>query len=229
MCLEAQPPTRMIETIGHGRRRIRGAFVAVHRLQPEMREREAAQFFWPESLLRENELKLGPRVRNERRACLRADAKPIETARRGERAIGFDGDFEAPGMDRADQRMIELQQGLAAGENNKALRLATGPSALDRHRKGFRAGKTSAARPIHSHEIGIAETANGGGTIFFLAGPEIAAGKAAKYGGAPGIRAFALQREKDFLDRIFAHARPSPRNIDKLKPILPERILGQFA
>jgi hypothetical protein len=222
MSLEAQPPARVIETIGDGGRRIRGAFVAVHRLQPEMREGEAAQFSWPEALLRENELQLGPRVGNERRACLRADAKPIETGRRGEGAIGFDGDFEAPGVDRADQRLIELQQGLAAGENNKPVRFASGPNALDCHRKGFRAGKTSAAPPVHSHEIGIAETANGGGTIFLLAGPEIAAGKAAKYGGAPGVRAFALQSEEDFLYRIFAHARLSPRNIDKLKHILPK-------
>jgi hypothetical protein len=80
-------------------------------------------------------------------------------------------------------------------------------------------------RPAHPFpEIGIAETANGGGTIFLLAGPEIAAGKAAKYGGAPGVRAFALQREEDFLHRIFAHARPSPRTIDKLKHILPEGV-----
>src|SRR4029077_19066450 len=118
---------------------------------------------------------------------------------------------------------IELQQGLAAGENNKPVRFAPGPSALDCHRKGFRAGKTSAARPIHSHEIGIAKATNGEATIFFLAGPEIAAGKAAKYGGAPGVRAFALPREEDFLHRIFAHARPSPRTIE-LKHILPEGV-----
>src|ERR1700730_13384026 len=154
MSLQAEPPARVIEAIGDGGRRIRGAFVAVHRLQPEMREREAAQFFWPESLLRENELKLGPRGRNERRACLRADAKPIETGRRGEGAIGFDGDFEAPGMNRADQRLIELQQGLAAGENNKPVRLASDPSALDGNGERFGVSKPAAARPVQSHQTG---------------------------------------------------------------------------
>ena len=208
MSLQAEPPARVIEAIGDGGRRIRGAFLAVHRLQPEMRERETAQFFWPEALLRENELQLGPRVGNERRACLRADAKPIDAGRRGKRPIGFDGDFETPGMDRADQRLIELQQGLAAGENNKPVRFATGPSALDCHGKRFGVSKAAAARPVQPHEIGIAKAANGEATISFLAGPEIAAGKAAKYGGAPGVRAFALQREEDFLHRIFAHAHP---------------------
>src|ERR1700730_18057569 len=145
MSLQAEPPARVIEAIGDGGRRIRGALVAVHRLQPEMRERETAQFFWPQALLRENELQLGPRVRNERRACLRADAKPIETGRRGKSAVGFDGDSEAHSMDRADQRRIELQQWLAAGENNKPVRFAADPSALDRGREGFRAGKAAAA------------------------------------------------------------------------------------
>src|SRR5580704_8773075 len=209
MSLQAEPPARVIETIGDGGGRIRGAFVAVHRLQPEMREREVAQSFRPEALLRENELQLGPRVGNERRACFWADAKPIETGRRGEGAVGFDGDFEAPRMDRADQRRVELQQGLAASEHNKPVRVASDPGALDGNGKRFGVSKAAAARPVQSHEIGVAELANGAGAIFLLAGPEIAAGEAAKYGGAPGVRAFALQREEDFLHRIFAHPRPN--------------------
>jgi hypothetical protein len=112
-------------------------------------------------------------------------------------------------MDRANQCRIELQQGLAAGENNKPACFASNPNALYCGCKGFRAGKTSAAWTIHSHEIGIAKGAIGEITIFFLAGPEIAAGKAAKYGGAAGVRTLALQGEKYFLYRIFAHARPA--------------------
>src|ERR1700724_3266199 len=106
MSLQAEPPARVIETIGDGGRRIRGAFVAVHRLQPKMREGEPGHLLRLQALLRENELQLGARVRNEWRACFWANAKPIETGRRGESAIGFDGDFEAPGMHRADQRRI---------------------------------------------------------------------------------------------------------------------------
>jgi hypothetical protein len=82
-------------------------------------------------------------------------------------------------MDRADQRLIELQQGLAAGENNKPVRFATGPSALDCHGKRSRVSKAAAARPIQSDEIGVAKATNGVATIFLLAGPEIAAAKAA--------------------------------------------------
>src|ERR1700730_620702 len=160
MSLEAQPPARVIETIGDGGRRIRGAFVTVHRLQPKMREREAAQFFRPQALLRENELQLGPRVGNEGRARFWADAKPIETGRRGEGAIGFDRDFEAPGMYRADQRRVELQQRFATGENYKTVLFACGPSALDGYSKRFGVSQAAAASSDKTGKIRSAKAVN---------------------------------------------------------------------
>src|SRR5262249_46484808 len=144
-----------------------------------------------------------------RRARFRADAKPVDTGRRGEGAIGFDGNFEAPGVDRADQRRIQLEQWLAPGENHKTVRSPARPNTLNRRGKCCRLGKASTARTIGAHKIRITEAANGLRAIFFLAGPEIASGKSAKYGGAPGVRTFALQGEKDLLRRIFAH-RPAP-------------------
>src|SRR5205807_1812622 len=117
-----------------------------------------------------------------------------------------------------------LQQGFAAGENNKPVRFSSDPGALDGPGKRFGVSKAAAACAVHADEIGVAKAANGEATISFLAGPEIAAGKAAKYGGAPGVGSFALQREVDFLHRIFAHARPSPPNIDKSNIVLPREL-----
>src|SRR5947199_344245 len=70
-------------------------------------------------------------------------------------------------------------------------------------------GKGSAAWAIQADEIGLAETAHSVTAILFSARPEVAPRKAAKYGGAPRVRTFALQSEEDFLHRIFAHG-PRP-------------------
>jgi hypothetical protein len=231
MGLEAKPPARVIETIGNGRGRIRGKVIAVHRLQPKMREGEVAQAIRRQALLRKNKLQLGTRIRNKRRPRLGADAKPVEAMRRSERAVGFDGGVKTSRMDRADQRRVELQQRFAAGENHEAVRLAARPYVLDRRGKVFRVGKAAASRAIHADKIRIAEAADRAAPVIFLARPEIAARKAAEYGGAARVRALALQSEKYFLHRIFAHAFvPMPMRISSARTSRdPTRAFSQSA
>jgi hypothetical protein len=66
-------------------------------------------------------------------------------------------------------------------------------------------GKASAAVTVDADEVGVAEAADGGGTIRLAARPQIAAGEAAKHRDAAGLRAFSLQREEEFFHGV-AHA-----------------------
>ncbi len=118
------------------------------------------------------------------------------------RAVCFDGDVETVLVDRVDQRRIELQQWLAAGEDHKAPRRVTRPSLRDGAREFACAFEAAAAGPIGADEIGIAELADGGGAVLFAAGPQIAAGETAEHGGAAGLGALALQRLEDFFDGV---------------------------
>src|SRR5450631_1342757 len=91
------------------------------------------------------------------------------------------------------------------------------PYAFDRRGKLFRTGKAAAIRTIRANKIRIAEAANRAAPVIFLARPEIAARKAAKNGGAARLRALALQSEKYFLHRIFAHVFvPLPASLNTL-------------
>src|SRR5262249_18225460 len=122
------------------------------------------------------------------------------------RAIGFDRGFEAAPAYRINQGRIKLQQGFTAGENDKAVFLPRGPGAFNRGGERLRICETAAARPVDSNEIRIAKRANRVGSVFFVAGPEVAARKAAKHRRAAALRALALQSEKNFLYRIISHA-----------------------
>jgi hypothetical protein len=83
--------------------------------------------------------------------------------------------------------------------------LAGGPAPFDGPGKSLGVEKASTASSVRANKIGIAKAANSIGTISFLTRPEIAARETAKYGGSPGLCAFALQSEEYFLHRIFAH------------------------
>src|SRR5262245_31482893 len=199
MRLQAQPPARMIEAISDRRHSIGDKLFAIHRLQIKMREIEAREILWPNPLLRKNQLELGAGSGNERRVCFWADTNPVEPFGGHQRAIGLDRGFESARMDRTDQGRVKLQQGLAAGENNKAVFRACRPGAFNRGGKHFRILETTAAIPVRAGEIGIAELANSRRAVLFAAGPEVAAGKAAKDRRPPRLRTLALKGEENFL------------------------------
>src|SRR5262245_30343118 len=156
-----------------------------------------------ERLLRVDELQLIPRALVERRAAFGTYAIPVDRARHGQRAVRLDGAFEAFGMKRRDERLIDLQHRLAAGQHDirPRSRIAVPRGAGGAGEAGG-VGELAAARSIGADEIGVAEIADGAGTVRLAARPEIAAGEAAEHGRAAGLHAFALEGVIDFLDRI---------------------------
>src|SRR3546814_17160487 len=96
-------------------------------------------------------------------------------------------------MKRIDERRVELEQRLAAGDDDIAAvtRLAPGAGGGG----GKRTGRLELAsiRP-DADEIGVAEGAVSRRAVLFPAGPEITPRKAPEHRRAAALRAFALQR-----------------------------------
>jgi hypothetical protein len=106
-------------------------------------------------------------------------------------------------MQRRDQRLVDLQHRLAAGQHHEGARAAIAaplPEASPGERG--RIGEFAAAGAVCADEIGVAEGARCGLAVSLAAGPEIAAGEAAEHGRPAGVHAFALQRVIDLLDRV---------------------------
>src|SRR6185312_16749912 len=93
-------------------------------------------------------------------------------------------------------------QRLAAGQHHIAVGIVAGPLSGDHIGKLIGRGVAAAERAVGADKVGIAELANGGGAILFAAAPEVAAGKTAKHRRAAGMRAFALQGQKNLFDRV---------------------------
>src|SRR5664279_2126370 len=85
----------------------------------------------------------------------------------------------------------------------------TGPCFVNRRSKVFRGFELSATISISADKIRVAKLANRLHPIYFTAGPQIAAGKTTKHGGATGLTTFALQCVKYLFDGI-GHADGSP-------------------
>src|SRR6185312_1607536 len=209
--LEAQAPARMGEAEIDGERGVARALRPVHRLQEEMAERQALEILGRDSGLRKDQLQLVAGAERERRARLGADADPVEAAGRRAGAVGLDGDREALGMERLDERTVELEQRLAAGADDEARRRRLGgPGAADGAGELRRRRETAAARAVGADEIGVAEAAYRVGAVRLAAAPQVAAGEAAEHRRAAGVGPFALQRVDDLLDCV-AHAAPASR------------------
>src|SRR6185437_8380453 len=165
-----------------GERRVARALRPVHRLQEEMAERQRLEIFGRDAFLWKHQLQLVAGAERERRARLGADADPIEPAGRRAGAVGLDRDGEALGMERLDERLVELQQRLAAGADDEARRRALGrPGAPDRAGEIRGRGEAAAARAVGADEIGVAEAAYRVGAVGLAAAPQIAAGEAAEH------------------------------------------------
>jgi len=68
--------------------------------------------------------------------------------------------------------------------------------------QGIGRGELATQGAVGAHEVGIAEAADGAGTVGLAATPEVAARKAAEHGGHARLPAFALQGVEDFLDAV---------------------------
>src|SRR5689334_14807374 len=133
--------------------------------------------------LRIHDLELVAGSLHDRRAGLGTHADPVEPSGSGDRAVSFDGDFEALGVEAVDQRGIELEQRLAARDHDEALRRAVAePLAGDFFGKLLGAGELGPAQ-----EVRVTELADGGRTIFFAASPQVTSRKSQKHGGSTCI------------------------------------------
>ena len=135
-------------------------------------------------------------------AGFRADANPVHPVRRNDRTIGLHPDLEPACMQRFDQRRIDLQQRFAAGQYRVAVLAPRCPLPGDGIRKRLRRSITAAQGAVGADKISIAELTGRGGAVLLAAAPKIAAREPAKHRRASGMRAFALQGQKDLLDGV---------------------------
>ena len=105
-----------------------------------------------------------------------------------------------------EQRRVELQHWLAAGDNHQAMVPPLAPQLLDHRRQSVRTAELAAILAIGADKIRVAKSALGRRPILFPARPQITPGKAQEHCPAPRLNPFALKREEGFLDRV-AHRR----------------------
>src|SRR5262249_29824702 len=122
-------------------------------------------------------------------------------------AVGLDRDLEVSRVKRSHQRVVELQQRLAAGADDVRLCAIARPSLRRRQRERFGARELAAARTIRSDKVGVAEPAYRLRAIALESAPQIATRETKEHRRAARARAFALQRVIDLLDRIRHGAR----------------------
>ena len=157
--------------------------------------------------LREDQLHLVAGPDAQLSSGLWAHADPVKAGRRFDRSIGLDRDREAAPMQRGEQGVVDLQERLAAGDDLIAVIRNVAPFRLDRRGERLRARIGAAAGAVGAHKIGIAEAADGSGPVLLAARPQVAAGKTAEHGRAPGLAALALQRVEHLFYGV-AHGGP---------------------
>jgi hypothetical protein len=200
--LQAKPPLRMAQAVIDRARGVLDHIRSVHRLQRETLEIEIGKGLGRGIRLRINQLEFMTSPYHEIGAGFRADANPVHAVGRLDRAVGLDADFEAPHVQRLDQGRIHLQQRFAAGQHHVAVGALSGPLRGDAIRKLLGRGVAAAERAVGPDKIGVAKTARRGVAILLAPAPEIAAREPAKHCRAAGMCAFALQGQKDLLDRV---------------------------
>src|SRR6266511_1748243 len=117
-------------------------------------------------------------------------------------------------MQRADKRLIELQQRLAARADDhwtRRIQRVTGPRRGDCRSELRRRCKSSSSRSVRTDKISVAEATGGAGAVRFPAGPEVAPREAQKHRRPTRLRALALQRVVQLLDAVAHRAACSVR------------------
>src|SRR5919107_2469744 len=106
-------------------------------------------------------------------------------------------------MERVHEGLIQLKEWLASGAYHESRRwFRRWPSVRYRGGERFRCGEPPAARPVCSHEVGVAELTDRRVAVVLPAIPKVAARKAAEDCGSAGVGALALQGIEDLLDRV---------------------------
>src|SRR3546814_6546195 len=111
------------------------------------------------------------------------------------RAVAFDRDGETARVQRAHQRVVDLQHRLAAGQHDIAVLAALAPVFGDDVGERRGAFIFAAQRPVGADEIGVAELTDRLGAILLAPRPQIAAGEAAEDRAAARLRALARSEE----------------------------------
>ena len=205
MCLHAQPPLRVREAVLDTKLCVAIPLRAIHRLQEKVLIVIVGKKLGRRARLRKYQLELLPFVQDNLRAGFGAHADPVDAGWRRPGTIGFYSHLKAVRMKSFNQRLVELQQRLAAGAYHIGAACLPGRPQGRNARCQLRCCKAAAAGAIGAPKIGIAKLADGGGAVLFAAAPEIAARKAAKDGRTAALRTLTLQGIIHFFDQIDRH------------------------
>ena len=108
-----------------------------------------------------------------------------------------------PAAWRASTARVELQQRLPAGADHEAAALRLGrPGRGDGSASSSARGEPPAAGSVGAHEVGVAEPADGGARSSSRPVQRLHPANRQKTAGRPVVRALALQRVEDLLDRV---------------------------
>ena len=119
MGLQRQTPGRVRLAVGDAGFCIALGFGAVHGLQEPMGESEPFELRRIEALLRVDELQFVARALLELGSGLGADANLVNRIGDGQRSVCLQRDGKALRVQRADQRFVDLQHRLPAGEHDE--------------------------------------------------------------------------------------------------------------
>src|SRR5438094_10582598 len=196
----------MREAVLHGASRVLGKLRSIHRLQREVPEGQVLEAL--RLCLRLDlwiyELQLVTAEKLKRRAGLGTHADPIEIVGRALSSVRLDRHFESLLVERIDERLVELEQRLAAGAHdirNSQFRAACGPERRHSRRELARGGELPSVRS-DAYKVGVAELTDGLVAISFTSRPQVAAAEPTEHGWAAGVKAFTLKCVKDFLDGV---------------------------
>ena len=171
-----------------------------------MIEREALELLGRRVFLRVHELELISRLLNQPGTRFWTDADPVYGSGCVSRAIGLDCHAEAALVEAVNERLIKLEEWLAAGTDDETPVIPIAAPRADNCVGEIVSRRESSAVGTGSHEVRIAELADRARTILFTAAPQIATREAAEDRRAPGVRSLALKGVEDFLDGVSQRA-----------------------
>jgi hypothetical protein len=117
--------------------------------------------------------------------------------------IGSRADLEAMRVQCMDQRFVQLEHRLPAGDNNIGRAADTcAPSGRHCISKRLWRCKLATSLSVGTDKVGVTELADRGCPVLFPPGPQIAAGKAHEHSSTARLRALPLQCQENFFDRI---------------------------
>src|SRR5664280_1017063 len=167
--LHAEPPLRVTDAVVDVALGVGGDVRPIHRLQREPLEGETGEGRRHGAGLRIDQFEFVALPDHEFGAGLGADADPVDAVGHLDRAVGFEADREAAGMQRIDQVGVHLQQRLAAGQDHIAVSVLSGPLAGNGVGEIVRRRIAAAERAVGSDKIRVAELAGRAGAVLFAA------------------------------------------------------------